>query len=105
MQDENICVLQVLPALTSGGVERGAVDVAIALKNHGFKSLVASGGGPLVAILDRHHIKHIALPLYSKNPITMLVNAFLLARAINIEKVNVVHARSRGPGVERFPST
>lgn len=99
---KDICVLQVLPALTSGGVERGAVDIAIALKNRGFKSIIASSGGPLVSILDKHHIKHIALPLHSKNPLTMLVNAFLLTKIINVEKVDVIHARSRGPAWSAF---
>lgn len=102
MPGDNLCVLQVLPSLLSGGVERGAVDIAIALKNRGFKSMVASSGGPLVAVLEKHHIKHIPMPLHSKNPVTMLSNAFLLSRAINMEKVDIIHARSRGPAWSAF---
>lgn len=102
MPGDNLCVLQVLPSLVSGGVERGAIDIAIALKNRGFKSLIASSGGPLVSILEKHHIKHITLPLHSKNPVTMLSNAFLLSRAINMEKVDIIHARSRGPAWSAF---
>ena len=41
-------VLQVLPALVTGGVERGTVDIAGAVAAHGWESLVASSGGPMV---------------------------------------------------------
>jgi glycosyltransferase involved in cell wall biosynthesis len=95
-------VLQVLPSLVSGGVERGTIDIAIALKNHGHRALVASAGGPLTSILEKHQIKHITLPLHSKNPVTMLSNALLLTRIINTEKVNVLHARSRAPAWSAF---
>jgi hypothetical protein len=37
-------VLQVLPSLNGGGVERGTVDVAIALADAGWGSIVASEG-------------------------------------------------------------
>ena len=52
-------VLQVLPALVTGGVERGTIDVAIALKAAGFRALVASSGGPMTRELTRAGIEHI----------------------------------------------
>lgn len=97
MQNKTITVLQVIPSLISGGVERGTIDVAIALKEQGFGSLVASSGGPLVASLDRHAIKHITLPLGSKNPLVILFNALRLAALVRAEKVDIIHARSRAP--------
>ena len=51
--------LQVLPALVTGGVERGTVDVAQALAQAGWRALVVSSGGPtcstrLTPWLERH---------------------------------------------------
>ena len=41
-------VLQVLPALVSGGVERGTLEIAEALVGAGWRALVASAGGPVM---------------------------------------------------------
>ena len=45
-------VLQVLPSLVSGGVERGTLEIAEALVAAGFRAFVASAGGPLVPALE-----------------------------------------------------
>ncbi len=47
------CVLQVLPNLISGGVERGTVDVGAALVQAGWRAVVASEGGAMVRELER----------------------------------------------------
>jgi glycosyltransferase involved in cell wall biosynthesis len=91
------CVLQVLPALVTGGVERGAVDLAQALAQRGWISLVASSGGPMVRELERAGARHITLPLDSKNPFVMRANVARLADAIAEHRVDIVHARSRAP--------
>jgi len=90
-------VLQVLPALSIGGAERGCVDVAIALARTGGRALVASSGGPLVRELVRAGAEHIALPLASKNPFVMRANVGRLAAVIKSNGVDIVHARSRAP--------
>jgi glycosyltransferase involved in cell wall biosynthesis len=90
-------VLQVLPALVTGGVERGTVDIAGAVAAHGWESLVASSGGPMVAELDRAGVEHITLPLQSKNPLALHRNAGDLAQIIFDRGVDIVHARSRAP--------
>ena len=54
-------VLQVLPALGGGGVERGTVEIAEAVAQAGWTALVASAGGPLVAAVERAGGRHIAL--------------------------------------------
>ncbi|MHA1113745.1 MAG: glycosyl transferase, partial [Alphaproteobacteria bacterium] len=46
-------VLQVLPALETGGVERGTVDIAEALVGAGFRALVASSGGAMTHEIAR----------------------------------------------------
>lgn len=95
-------VLQVLPALVTGGVERGTIDVAIALKEAGFRALVASSGGPMTRELIRAEIEHIELPLASKNFFTMRRNAERLAEIVRAEGVDILHARSRAPAWSAF---
>lgn len=90
-------ILQVLPSLEAGGVERGAVEIAQAIVAAGGEALVASSGGRLVAAVRRAGGRHVALPLAAKNPIAMLRNAAGLARLIAAERPALVHARSRAP--------
>lgn len=90
-------VLQVLPALVTGGAERGAIDVAAALHHAGGTPLVASAGGPMARELERWRIPHFTLPLDSKNPLTLWRNVDRLSRIIREHKVDIVHARSRAP--------
>lgn len=90
-------VLQVLPSLVSGGVERGTVDTAKFLKEAGYKSFVASSGGPLVKSVEKNGAKHFTLPLKDKNPIHIILNAFALAKIVRKHNINVIHARSRAP--------
>ena len=90
-------VLQVLPSLVSGGVERGTIDVAAALVRAGWRALVASEGGPLVRELDRAGAEHIALPLNTKNPLRVKENIGRLVDIMRAQNVSLVHARSRAP--------
>lgn len=90
-------VLQVLPALSRGGAERGAVDVAIAVAESGGRSVVASQGGPLERELTRAEVEHVTLPLASKNPFVMNRNIGYLKKVIEHFGIDIVHARSRAP--------
>ncbi len=90
-------VLQVLPALGSGGVERGTVEIVEAVAAKGWGALVASQGGRLVASVERAGGRHITLPLRTKLPWAIWRNAGLLAEVIRRERVDLVHARSRAP--------
>lgn len=90
-------VLQVLPALVTGGVERGTIDVAAALAEAGWTPIVASEGGPMARELSRVGAEHITLPLASKNPLTIRRNVDRLSNLIEQRGVDLVHARSRAP--------
>lgn len=90
-------VLQILPALDSGGVELGTVQIAEALVKAGHTALVASSGGRMVAEVEAVGGRHITLPLKSKNPLTMLANIDRLGKVIRANGVQLVHARSRAP--------
>ncbi len=90
-------VLQVLPRLVTGGVERGTIEVAAALTAAGWKAVVASSGGPMARELERAGAIHVELPLASKNPLVMRRNIARLVELIRREQVDIVHARSRAP--------
>ena len=91
-------VLQVLPALgSSGGVERGTIEIAGCINDIGWRSLVASNGGARVHQLSRAGAEHFELPLHSKNPITMWLNVGRLTKLIRKENIDIIHARSRAP--------
>ena len=78
------------------------MDMALFLKAAGGLPIVASEGGRLVHELDRAGIRHITLPLASKNPLTMRANIRRLADVIEEYKVDIVHARSRAPAWSAF---
>jgi glycosyltransferase involved in cell wall biosynthesis len=90
-------VLQVLPALGAGGVERGTVEMAAAIAGAGWTALVASAGGPWQARVERAGARHVTLPLDTRNPVRVLANAARLAALIRAARVDIVHARSRAP--------
>jgi len=90
-------VLQILPELVTGGVERGTVEVGLAIAEAGGRSLVVSNGGPMVHELTRAGAEHFELPVHSKNYFVMRKNAERLADLIRTEGVDIVHARSRAP--------
>lgn len=91
-------VLQVLPALDSGGVERGTLEIAAAIEQAGGRALVASAGGRMLGGLARSGAGHFTLPLASRDPWRIWRNAAALEELIVRERVDIVHARSRAPG-------
>jgi glycosyltransferase involved in cell wall biosynthesis len=88
-------ILQVLPALNAGGVERGTLEIAAAITEAGGRALVASAGGRLVPALEALGGEHFTLPLASKAAIWG--NAGRLAALARAEGVDIIHARSRAP--------
>lgn len=90
-------ILQVIPRLGAGGAEQTVPDVAGALLARGDRPLVVSQGGALVATLDQMGVWHKVAPVASKNPATLLGNAFSLASLARREGVDLFHVRSRAP--------
>lgn len=95
-------ILQVLPALEQGGVERGTVEIDNAVVDAGWNSIVVSSGGRMVKELKG---KHLQLPVNSKNPIKILLNAHFLKFVIKENNVDIVHARSRAPAWSAYLAT
>jgi glycosyltransferase involved in cell wall biosynthesis len=90
-------IMQVLPRLEAGGVERGTVEITQAIAAAGGRPLVVSAGGRLVPAIERAGGGHLVLPLASKNPVTIWRNAARLHTATRLNDVSLVHARSRAP--------
>ena len=90
-------VLQVLPALSSGGVERTTVEVTEAIVEAGGRAIVVSNGGNMVHEIVRAQGEHIVMPVHSKNPFVMYANVGRLVKLIKENHVDVVHVRSRAP--------
>ncbi len=90
-------VMQVLPELMTGGVERGTVDVAGAIVEGGGRSIVVSAGGPMTHELKRIGAEHFVLPVASKNPFVMRNNIRRIADLATEQNVDIIHARSRAP--------
>ena len=91
---EGKTVLQVLPALRTGGAELNALEIAAALRAVGARGLVASAGGPMAAALGADHV---CMPLDTKNPVALRRNATRLSALIADEGIDLVHAHSRAP--------
>jgi len=96
MPSRPLTVLQVLPALDSGGVERGTLDVGRALVAAGHRSLVMSAGGRLVPKLLAEGSEHLQRDVGRKSLAT-LRHIWPLRRVLGSEGIDVVHVRSRLP--------
>jgi len=95
-------ILQILPELKSGGVERGTVDFAKYLHQKGHKSVVVSSGGPLVGDLATAGVTHYSLPVHKKSVFAIVQSVRTLAKIVTLEKIDILHARSRVPALVAF---
>jgi glycosyltransferase involved in cell wall biosynthesis len=93
---KKMTVLQVLPALESGGVERGTLEVGKFLTSQGHRSIVISAGGRLVDQLLREGSEHFNWPIGKKSLLTLLLIPKLI-NFINYHNIDIVHVRSRLP--------
>ena len=94
-------VLQILPQLNIGGVERGTLDLSKALIQKGHESFVISGGGILVDELIQSGAKHHEIPVHIKSLRTLSL-AKNLSKTISSIDPDIVHVRSRMPAWVNF---
>lgn len=91
-----LTVMQLLPALDGGGVERSTVEIAQALCRDGHRAIVVSAGGRLQAEVAQAGGEHIHLALGHKTPLAAW-RAARLRRLLRQLRPDIVHARSRLP--------
>ena len=90
-------ILQVVPRLDSGGVERGTLEMTEAIRRAGGRALIATEGGAMAPRIARLGGEIFPMNMATKNPLSLWQNAALLSRLIREEGVHLVHARSRAP--------
>lgn len=91
-----LTVVQLLPALESGGVERSTLEISQALVEAGHRAIVVSGGGRLLPALRKTGAEHIALDIGRKSLLTLRHMRTLRTLFVS-ERADIVHARSRLP--------
>ncbi|MBI5041457.1 MAG: glycosyltransferase family 4 protein [Gammaproteobacteria bacterium] len=96
MVQRRLTVVQILPDMESGGVERGTVEVGAELVRRGHRAIVISAGGRMVHELARHKIEHVPWTVGAKSLATL---RFIrkLRKFLRDEHVDILHARSRLP--------
>lgn len=95
-RDRLLTVVQVLPALESGGVERGTLDVGKYLAEHGHRSIVISASGRMVKQLTREGSEHSRWDIGHKSLWTLRL-IVPLRRFLRENKADILHVRSRMP--------
>lgn len=89
-------VMQLLPELNSGGVERGTLEIAKALVTAGHQSLVVSNGGRMVHQLEAEGSQHLSLAIHRKS-LASLWQIRPLRKLILQHQPDILHVRSRVP--------
>ena len=95
-EGEILTVVQMLPELESGGVERGTLEIGKYLADNNHRSIVISAGGRMVQQLEEEGSQHISWKVGAKSPLTIKY-MLPLRRLLKKEKVDVLHLRSRMP--------
>lgn len=90
-------IVQILPELNAGGVERGTLEIAAHLVHEGHDAIVVSNGGRLVGELESSGARHVAMPVHRKSLAT-LFQVRAMRKFLTQEKPDIVHIRSRVPG-------
>lgn len=90
-------VIQLLPELNEGGVERGVVELNREYSKLDIESIVISNGGKLSNQIDLDGGKHITFDVSSKNIFTSISRVFKLRNILKELNPDILHVRSRVP--------
>ncbi|MDD5406926.1 MAG: glycosyltransferase family 4 protein [Sulfurovaceae bacterium] len=90
-------IVQLLPELNEGGVERGTVELNREFVKLGHESIIISCGGKLVSQIELDGGEHVKFDVCLKNPFTAIFRVYRLRKLLRELKPDVVHVRSRVP--------
>jgi len=90
-------IVQILPELNQGGVERGVVEISREFVRRGHRSIVISAGGVQADQIEKDGGEHIELDVCSKNPLTFFVRVSRLRNVLQQLEPDILHVRSRVP--------
>jgi hypothetical protein len=93
---KSLVIVQLVPQMNAGGVERGTLEVNRALVQNGHRSIVVSGGGRLVPQLIADGGEHVQMQIWKKSPLTLMTLP-KLRKWIQEIQPDILHARSRIP--------
>jgi len=96
IKPKKLTILQVLPALNSGGVERGTLEISKYLVSKNHRSIVISKGGRMKDKLVKEGGEHIELAIGKKSLLTLRLIPKLI-KILSTNNVDVIHIRSRFP--------
>jgi glycosyltransferase involved in cell wall biosynthesis len=96
VKKKSIKVIQLVPELNSGGVERGTLELGKFLSENNHESIVISNGGAMVPRLKSEGSRHIQMPVHKKSLLS-LIQVPRIRKLFTEEKPDIVHARSRVP--------
>lgn len=95
-------VLVVTPTLDVGAADAGAVELVRILASAGFRIIVVSRAGRLVADVTAAGGEFVPLDVSSNNPFLMLRNAIKLTRMARDRQCRVIHAFGRAGAWSAF---
>ena len=90
-------IVQLLPELNEGGVERGVVELNREYVKQEIESYVISNGGKLDNQINIDGGKHIKFDVCSKNIFTAFSRVSKLKKILKELKPDIIHVRSRVP--------
>ena len=93
----NKTILQIVPALNTGGVERGVLEISKFIVQNNYNSVVISSGGKLEYQVIKSGGKHYRLDVYTKNPLKWGGLRKKIEKIIKDESVDLIHVCSRVP--------
>ena len=96
IKSKKMTIVQVLPALNSGGVERGTLEISKYLVSKKHRSIVISQGGRMKEKLVLEGGEHIELPIGKKSLLTLRLIPKII-KILRKNKVDILHVRSRFP--------
>ncbi len=90
-------IVQLLPELNEGGVERGVVELNREYVKNGIESFVISNGGKLEEIIKKDGGTHLKFDVCSKNIFSVFSRVSKLKKILKQLNPDILHVRSRVP--------
>lgn len=94
---KNRTIVQVLPRLNAGGVERTTLDISEGIIARGWRSVIVVESGEYIEAAEKAGANVIKIPTASKNPLVWWRNISRLKNIFSSENSSLVHVRSRAP--------
>ena len=98
-------IAQIIPTLHEGGAERTTLEMTQAIVARGWRAMVITQQGRMIDDVAALGGEIVVMPVASKNPWTMAMNARQLKRLASKQGIDLFHARSRAPAWSTYYAT